>query len=552
MKRLVLALALLIASPSLGRAHFMWLLTDGSAKEGKVQVFFGEAAEADDPALLEKVAKAEVWTVGGRGEPKPVELKLGKDALEAELSGPARQATLILRHNYGVVAKGGEPFLLKYYAKTHPFALTGTWKAVKDSERLPLEVVPMLDGSQTVLQVLWQGKPLSGSTVTVVGPGLEKKIEGTTDEAGHFKCTLPQAGTFSIRAKHTEASSGKLDDKEYKSVRHYSTLTLPYEPARLTPTAHQLPALPKGMTSFGGAVSGDTLFVYGGNYGHAHEYKLEDQSGDLWTLNLKQPTKWEQVSGGPRRQGLAMVAHHGSLYRIGGFEAVNKDGEKEDLRSQADFAKLAANGSQWEALPSLPEPRSSHDAAIVGNTLFVVGGWNMQGGGQGAKWHDSVLALDLNAAKPEWRTVAPTPFKRRALSLAAWNGKLVSIGGMTEKGGPTTATAIFDPARNEWSEGPTLQGGGMDGFGTSSFEMQGRVYVTTMSGSIQRLREDGQKWEYLGQLEHPRFFHRVLPWQSSQLLVVGGASMEDGKALALELLSTESVKTTPALKTAAK
>jgi len=543
MKRLVLALALLVASPSLGRAHFMWLLTDSSAKEGKVQVFFGEAAEAEDPVLLEKVAKAEVWTVGGRGEPKAVELKLGKEALEGELSGAARQSTLILRHSYGVVAKGGEPFLLKYYAKTHPFALTGTWRAVKDSDRLPLEVVPTADGSQTVLQVLWKGQPLAGSTVTVVGPGIDKKLEGTTDEAGHFKCTLPQGGTFSIRAKHTEAISGKQDDKEYKSVRHYSTLTLPYQPARLTPTAHQLPALPKGTTSFGGAVIGDTLFVYGGNYGNAHEYKLEDQSGDLWKLDLKQPTRWEQVSGGPRRQGLAMVAHNGSLYRLGGFEAVNKNDEKEDLRSQADFAKLDASGSKWESLPSMPEPRSSHDAAIVGHTLFVVGGWNMQGGGQGAKWHDTALALDLSAAKPEWRTIAAPAFKRRALSLASWNSKLVCIGGMSEKGGPTTATAIYDPKKDSWSEGPTLQGGGMDGFGTSSFEMQGRVYVTTMSGSIQRLSEDGQKWEYLGQLAHPRFFHRVLPWTDSQLLVVGGASMEDGKALAVELLSAPTVKT---------
>lgn len=543
MKRLIFALALLVVSPSLGRAHFLWLLTDSSAKEGKVQVFFGEAAEADDPALLEKVAKAEVWAVGGRGEPKPVELTLGQESLEAELSGTARQSTLILRHNYGVVVKGGEPFMLKYYAKTHPFPLSGTWKAVRDSERLPLEVVPSVDGSQTVLQVLWKGQPLAGSTVTIVGPGIDKKLEGPTDEAGHFRCALPQAGTFSIRANYTEASSGKVEDKEYKSIRHYSTLTLSYQPTRLAPTAHQLPALPKGMTSFGGAVVDDTLFVYGGNYGTAHEYKLEDQSGDLWKLNLKQPTRWEQISGGTRRQGLAMVAHHGALYRIGGFEAVNTDGEKEDLRSRADFAKLDASGVKWESLPSLPEPRSSHDAAIVGHTLFVVGGWNMQGGGQGAKWHDTALALDLAAAKLEWRTVAEPPFTRRALSLASWNGKLVCIGGMSEKGGPTTATAIYDPAKNSWSDGPTLQGGGMDGFGTSSFEMQGRVYVTTMSGSIQRLSDDGQQWEYLGQLAQPRFFHRLLPWRESQLLVVGGASMEDGKTLALELLNASTVKT---------
>lgn len=543
MKRFVLALALLVTWPAVGQAHFLWLLTDTSSSTGKVQVFFGEAAEADDPALLDKVAKAEVWTVGGRGEPKLVSLKKSDDALEAELSGPALQSTQILRHTYGVVAKGSEPFLLKYYAKTHPFPLPGTWKAVRDSDRLPLEVVPSQDGTSTTLQVLWNGKPLAGSTVTVVGPGIDKKIEGTTDEGGNFHCSLPQAGTFSIRAKHSESVAGKLEDKEYKSVRHYSTLTLHYQPSQLAPVAHTLPALPKGMTSFGGAIAGDTLFVYGGNYGSAHDYKLEDQSGDLWKLNLKQPTQWEQVSGGPRRQGLAMVEYKGSIYRIGGFAAVNKDDEKENLRSQADFAKLDASSSKWESLPDMPEPRSSHDAAIVGNTLYVAGGWNMQGGGQGAKWHDTALSMDLTASKLEWKTIAAPSFKRRALALAAWNGKLICIGGMSEKGGPTTATAIFDPAKNEWSVGPSLLGGGMEGFGSSAFANNGSLLVTTMSGSIQRLSDDGKQWEFLGQLAHPRFFHRVLPWQDSKLVVVGGASMEDGKAVALELLSVPQVKT---------
>ncbi len=517
-------------------AHFLWLLTNASSPEGKVQVFFSEGPEADDPALLEKVAKAEVWTVGGRGEPKSVPVKIGKDALEGELAGPARSATVILRHNYGVLAKGSEPFMLKYYAKTYPFALPGSWRAVKDSERLPLEVVPVADGSATVLQVLWNGKPLAGSTVTVNGPGIEKKLEGATDEGGNFRVNLTKAGVFSIRAKHTEETAGKLEDKEYKSIRHYSTLTLHYEPSTVTPITHNLPALPKGTTSFGGAIVGDNLFVYGGNYGSAHEYRNEDQSGDLWKLDLKNPAKWEQVSGGARLQGLAMVEHKGTVYRIGGFTATNKDNEKEDLRSQTEFAKLDPKTSKWEALPALPEPRSSHDAAVVGDTLYVAGGWNMQGGGQGAKWHDTVLALNLAADKLEWKTVATPPFKRRALALAAVNNKLICIGGMNEKGGQTTASAIYDPAKNEWSEGPALQGSPMDGFGSSAFASQGDLYVTTMSGSIQRLSKDGKKFDFVGQLANPRFFHRVLPW-GSKLVVVGGASMESGKAQALEVLA---------------
>ncbi len=543
MKRIGLILSLILAWPALGQAHYVWLMTDPSSSTGKVQIFFAEAAEADDPALLDKIARAEVWAIGGRAEPKLLSLTKGKDALEAELDEPARQATVILRHKYGVVAKGGEPFLLNYYAKTYPFALPGTWRAVKDAERLPLEIVPSLTEGKTVLSVLWNGKPLAGATVTVVGPGIDKTLEGTTDGAGNFRCELPKSGVFSIRAKHTEPETGKLDETEYKSVRHFSTLTLHYTSARLSPTAHSLPALPKGMTSFGGAVTGDVLYVYGGNYGGAHHYSNNDQSGDLWKLNLKNPAKWEQITGGPKLQGLAMVEYKGAVYRIGGFTAMNKEGEKEDLRSQNSFAKLNSSGSKWESLPDLPEPRSSHDAAVVGDTLYVVGGWNMQGGGQGAKWHDAALSINLASKTLEWKTIKAPNFKRRALALAAWNNKLVCIGGMAEQGGATTATAIFDPAKNQWSDGPALQGGSMDGFGSSAFASHGMVYVTTMSGSIQRLSANGEQWEFMGQISHPRFFHRVLPWQDSKLLVVGGASMEDGKALALELLSIGDIQT---------
>lgn len=542
MKRIALFVALVLACPALSQAHFLWLLTDSTSPQGKVQVFFGEAAEADDPALLDKVAKAEVWTLGGRGEPKLLTLSKGEDALEAELSGPALQATVILRHNYGVIAKGGEPFLLKYYAKTYPSALPGTWRAVRDSDRLPLEIVPLQNASQTVLQVIWNGKPVASSTVTIVGPGIEKKIEGTTDEAGNFACVLPKAGTFSIRAKLSEKTAGTLDDQEYKSVRHYSTLTLHHQPNRLTPTSHNFPALPKGLTSFGGAITGNALYVYGGNYGSAHEYTNEEQSGDLWKLNLTTPEKWELVSTGPKRQGLAMVEHKGTLYRIGGFEATNKSGEKQHLVSQADLARLDSKG-QWQALPSLPEPRSSHDAAVVGDTLYVAGGWNMQGGGSTSKWHDTALAMDLKAEKLEWKTIADPKFHRRALALAAWNGKLVCVGGMTDASGPTTKTSIYDPASNSWTDGPSVLGTAMDGFGSSAFACKGALYITTVSGSIQRLGPGGKQWEFLGQIAHPRFFHRLLPWNDSKLVIVGGASMEEGKAEDLELLTVSNIQT---------
>ena len=69
-----------------------------------------------------------------------------------------------------------------------------------------------------------------------------------------------------------------------------------------------IPDLPQAITSFGAAVLGDTVYVYGGHHGHAHHYSQSGQSGDLLRLSLKNPTTWELVATGPKLQGLAMVA----------------------------------------------------------------------------------------------------------------------------------------------------------------------------------------------------------------------------------------------------
>ncbi|MCE9582966.1 MAG: DUF4198 domain-containing protein, partial [Planctomycetes bacterium] len=413
-------------------AHFLWLKTDTTAKPSKVQVFFGEDAEPDDPALLDKVLQAEAWVLGGRrgSEPQVLSLKKGNDSLEAELPADWQGSAVILRHTYGAMTKKDESFLLKYYAKTYPSPLPGTWRAVRDVERLPLEIVPKSEGSATVLNVTWKGAPVKGDAVTVTGPGLEKKWEGTTDDKGACRVDLPQAGLYSIRVRHIEEATGEHEGKKYQSVKHYSTLSLPYAPARLTPTSAGLAPLPEGVTSFGGAIHGDVLYVYGGNYGSAHEYSNADQSGDLWKLDLKHPLKWEQLTGGPKLQGLAMVEYKGSLYRIGGFTAMNKDGDPADLRSQPGVARFDTRKQAWEDVAPLPEGRSSHDAAVIGDTVYVVGGWNLQGQSSTSKWHETALALNLAAEKPEWKPIASPPFKRRALALGAWNGKLYCIGGM--------------------------------------------------------------------------------------------------------------------------
>ncbi len=301
-----------------------------------------------------------------------------------------------------------------------------------------------------------------------------------------------------------------------------------------------LPDLPLAITSFGADRVGDALYVYGGHHGEAHHYSVAGQSGDLLRLDLKNPQKWEVVSTGPKLQGLALVAHAGKLYRIGGFEARNAKGEEHDLWSLPDFARYDPKSNKWEELPPMPAPRSSFDAVVIGDKLYVVGGWSMQGEKE-TQWRDDAFVFDLSAdaTQAKWQPLAKPPFERRAMCVGTRDGKIYVIGGMQPKGKVTTATAVYDPAADTWSEGPQLPGEDMEGFGAACCTVDGRLYVSTSSGKLLRLSDDGKNWLPAGELKTGRFFHQMLPLGNSKLAVIAGAHMEQGRFKDVGVISTE-------------
>lgn len=537
--RLGLASLLLASLAGSASAHFLWIVSGDTSPDGKVHVYFSESATPDDASLLEKVDGLKVWSLAPRGMrgAKFDDVAVGrKDKTEESFRGeaPKGSAAVGLTHDYGVMTRGNATFLLRYSAKAYPTALPGTWQAIGDAEKVAFEIVPKWVGGKLQLTALVKGKPLSGAEFAVGGAGLEE-TKHTADSEGRVVVEPTKDGVLSARAKQTIEEKGELDGKAYPEIRHYATIALAVKIPQATSVSHKMPALPQGITSFGAAVAGDWLYVYGGHFGGAHHYAENEQSGDFQRLNLKDGAAWEKLPGGPKRTGLAMVAHDGFIYRVGGFVARNKENEDQDLASESDAAKYDPATKTWTDLPSLPSGRSSLDAAVLDGRLYAIGGWTLAGK-EKTVWHNSGLVYDLASKTAKWEEI-PVPFHRRALSVAAHNGKLYAIGGMQEQGGPTTRVDVFNPKSGEWSEGPAIAGGPMDGFGNSSFASGGKLYVSTMSGSLQRLSDDGSKWEVVGQLNHPRFFHRLLPWENGSLVAVGGASMQAGKMLDLELLT---------------
>jgi N-acetylneuraminic acid mutarotase len=303
---------------------------------------------------------------------------------------------------------------------------------------------------------------------------------------------------------------------------------MPKETTATVATPSNVPApyaeLPEPLNSLGAAVAGSYLYVYSGHIGATHKYDKGSQSPHFRRLDLRERKTWEELPVGPAVQGLPLVTYKGQLIRTGGMQARNAKGETEDLISLTDAAIYNPQSKTWTALPAMPEGRSTHDAVVLGDHLYVVGGWSMPGGhANESEWNDSILRLNLTSTDKGWEKIE-TPFARRALAAATYQGKVYAIGGLTDGGDVVREVDVFDPATGQWSTGPELPGGKMQGFAPSAFEVGGHLYANGMDGDVYRLTSDGAGWESLGKLAQGRLTHRLLPGIAGDLLIVGGSA----------------------------
>lgn len=289
--------------------------------------------------------------------------------------------------------------------------------------------------------------------------------------------------------------------------------------------AAELAELPAAVASFGATVSGGRLYVYGGHVGKTHQHSIDNLDHHFHRLDLtRQGAAWEDLGSVPGLQGLPMVAVHGLVCRVGGLMARNQQGDDEDLLSIADVTCFEPTAGTWMDLPPLSQPRSSHDAVVVGDKIVVVGGWQLRGAGTEPLWHSTAEVLDLGAESPAWQTF-PQPFQRRALAVAAAEGKVYALGGLGDDG-TSRRVDIFDPATGHWSPGPELpeMSGRLKGFGVSAFGVGDRIYLSGADGVVHALSPGESAWsKNLAKLRQPRFFHRLLRHRES-LLFLGGAS----------------------------
>ena len=528
-------------------AHHIWI---GKSKEtGKVNIYFGEEPAPDQDMFLSGIKGMKVWSVDNNGMAKEIAFTHKTKNKDGWYETQGVPHAVDADCKYGVFGRGGSGMLLHYSAK---------WVQFKEGQTLPAtgnlmtDIVMTTSDSKTTFKVLHDKKPAAGCELRIIEAD-NTEHDLIADDDGLVVFDKTPMGRWMLKARVVKEEGGEFEGKTFADKRYFCTLVVdapasetqtnmkknveqsPKTTMKLRQTA-PFPELPVGITSFGGAVVDDRVYIFGGHCGEPHDYYRDGQNSKLMCLDLNSPKEWTEVAKSTGIQGLAMVEYKGNLYRVGGFEARNKQGEDHNLHSLDHFARFNFDSKTWQPLQPMPSPRSSLDAVVVGDTLFVVGGWIMKGK-EKTVWCEDALAIDLSKKDAQWQIIK-APFLRRALSVGFQGDKLYAVGGMRKKGGPTTEVKIYDIARKTWTDGPTLPGkGSMAGFGSSCFNVGGKLVVSTYDGSVLQLTKDLSGWEKIHQLETGRFFHRLLPTASNKFILVGGANMETGHLCDVQLLS---------------
>lgn len=106
----------------------------------------------------------------------------------------------------------------------------------------------------------------------------------------------------------------------------------------------------------------------------------------------------------------------------------------------------------WDEGPELPAALHHTAVETLGERVYVVGGYAIQGGA----WVAESAVWSLGPGEEQWREEPPLPTPRGALAVAASGNRLVAIGGVDPAGQVLDSTEVLEAGADAWESGPQL------------------------------------------------------------------------------------------------
>ena len=168
--------------------------------------------------------------------------------------------------------------------------------------------------------------------------------------------------------------------------------------------------------------------------------RIYDIAKDAWSTGAAAPDATSEGAG---------VAHGGLFYSIGGRILFGTP--------RPDIWAYDPTTDAWNAaLTPMSTGRTGLAVAVVGNSIYAIGGRTFTGGpcsGSGFAELASVERYDINT--DVWTPVASLPSARSDLAAATVGGKIYVFGGCRGPGTILADVDVYNPVTNTWSTAPT-------------------------------------------------------------------------------------------------
>jgi non-specific serine/threonine protein kinase len=293
----------------------------------------------------------------------------------------------------------------------------------------------------------------------------------------------------------------RLFDSRPAGTAFAVALVVPALGAAATPQWQRADALPVPRTEVAAARHGGDLVVVGGYL------PWGDSSAQADAYSPAQ-RRWRRMPDLPVAVNHPMAATwRGRAVVVGGYVA----------RGAPSDRAFVLEGERWRELRSLPAGRAAGGAAVIGNTLYVVGGVGPAGLARAA------FALDLRRGR--WRQI-PAPTPREHLAVTSTGGRVYALAGRTA--GLNTNLRTFEswkPGTRRWmrlAPVPTSRGGtGATAVGRTIVSIGGEE----PGGTIERVYAYDtrtRRWRRLPDLPTPRHGLGVTTLGRTVYAIAGG------------------------------
>jgi len=181
------------------------------------------------------------------------------------------------------------------------------------------------------------------------------------------------------KTMYTFGGNGGLVDNYSNAVLTYP---LPFKPDSAITSHESLENAPQPRSAHSAVVYKNEMYIFGGWNGH-------QSLDDFYSLNLD-TLQWRKIqseNGPSRRRMHSCAVHNGKMYVFGGYD------ESRLAESYNELHCFDFQSETWKEVTcrgKIPKGRSRAGATVVGNNMYIIGGWDR------ISHNGEVLRLDLD------------------------------------------------------------------------------------------------------------------------------------------------------------